>query len=158
VGSGAKPDLSLRSWYFPANDELAGSTGFPRADGTCFPKRVPSAATTERSDFEMIEFSFFWCVALCALAIESARSVAVMHKLAMASLARFDQPGGNGSRELFHHQIEQAGPWTELLTSADVSETAKQADPPLRQSKLNISLGTPWLFLSLLLLFWLLLL
>jgi hypothetical protein len=81
-----------------------------------------------------------------------------MRKLAVASLAKFDQPAGEGSRELFHNQMEQAGPWPELLPPVDLSETAKHADPPLRHSKLNISLGTPWLFLSLLLLFWLLLL
>ena len=106
----------------------------------------------------MIEFSFFWCFALFALAIESVRSVVAMSNLAMASLAKFDQPGADGSRELFHSQMEQAGPWTELLTSAEVSQTAKHADPPLKPSKLNISLGTPWLFLLLVLLFWLLLL
>lgn len=106
----------------------------------------------------MVEFSFFWCFALCALAMESARSVAAMRKLAMASLAKFDQPGGDSSRDLFHNHMEQAGHWTELLTSADLSQTAKHADPPLKPSKLNISLGTSWLFLLLLLLFWLLLL
>ncbi|MGA3009211.1 MAG: hypothetical protein ABSD72_03010 [Terracidiphilus sp.] len=106
----------------------------------------------------MIEFNFFWCFALCALAIESVRSVAAMRKLAVASLAKFDHPGGKNSRELFRNQVEQTEPWSKLLTSADEPEADKHSNPPLRQSKLNISFGTPWLFLSLLLLFWLLLL
>ncbi len=106
----------------------------------------------------MIEFNFFWWFALCALAIESARSVVAIHKQAYASLARLYQSGAEGSQERFHSQIEQTGPWPELLPPVDLSEMGKHADPPLRQSKLNISSGTPWLCLSLLLLFWLLLL
>jgi hypothetical protein len=147
-------------WFLPASDELAESTGFPRADGARFSKRVPSAATTEGRNFEMIGINFFSCFALCALAvwIESLRSVAAMRKQAQASLARFEKSGGESGQDLFHNQMEQASPWPELLTPVDLSETGKHADPPLRQSKLNISFGTPWLYLSLLLLFWLLLL
>lgn len=108
----------------------------------------------------MFEINFFWWFALGALAlwIESVRSVVAMRKLALASLVRFDQPGGEGSPELFHNQMEQTAPWTELLTPVDLSEPGKNPDPPLRQSKLGISLSTPWLYLSLLLLLWLLLL
>ena len=108
----------------------------------------------------MIGINFFSCFALCTLAvwIESLRSVAAMRKQAQASLARFEKSGGESGQDLFHNQMEQAAPWAELLTPIDLSESDKTPALPRRQSKLDISLSTPWLYLSLLLLFWLLLL
>ena len=67
----------------------------------------------------MVEISFFWWFALCALAMESVRSLVAMRKQAQASLARFDHPGAEGGQELFHNQMEQTGPWTELQTPVD---------------------------------------
>jgi hypothetical protein len=108
----------------------------------------------------MIGINFFSCFALCALAvwIESLRSVAAMRRQVQASLASFENSGGQSKQELFHDQMEQTAPWTELLTPIDTLEPCTPPDPPRRQSKLDISFGTPWLYLSLLLLLWLLLL
>jgi hypothetical protein len=108
----------------------------------------------------MIEFNSVGCFALCALAlsIESLRSVASARRQALDSLASFMNSGERSNQELFQNQIEQAAPWSELLTQADLSEPGKPPAAPQSQSKLDISFRTPWLYLSLLLLLWLLLL
>jgi hypothetical protein len=108
----------------------------------------------------MLEFNFAGCLALCALAfwIESLRSVAAMRSRARESLSSLENSGGQSNQELFQNQVEQAAHWTELLTPVDLSEPGKPPAMPQRQSKLDISFSTPWLYLSLLLLLWLLLL
>ena len=108
----------------------------------------------------MIEFNYIGCFALCALAVwtESLRSVAAMRRRTLESLASFENSGGPSNQELFHDQMEQAAPWPGLLTPVDLSEPDKSPATPQRQSKLGVSFRTPWLYLSLLLLLWLLLL
>jgi hypothetical protein len=108
----------------------------------------------------MIEFNLIGCFALCALAvwIESLRSVAAMRRQAQESLASFENSEGKSNQELFHNRMEQAAPWSKLITPVELSGTGKPPASPQKQSKLDISFSTPWLYLSLLLLFWLLLL
>lgn len=54
--------------------------------------------------------------------------------------------------------LEQAVPWPELLHTSELSEYGKPRAIAGRDSKLDIPLKSPWFYLSLILLFWLLLL
>ena len=143
---------------FSRKRSASGFDRLPQSRRNLFPMQVPSAATTEGRNSAMIEFNYVGCFALCALAIESARSVLAMRKQAQESLASFQSSGAQNNQELLHNQMEQAAPWTELLTPVDLSEPGKPQSTSQRKSKLDISFSTPWLYLSLLLLLWLLLL
>jgi uncharacterized membrane protein len=72
--------------------------------------------------------------------------------------ASYQNPGRKSNRELFHGQMEQAAPWTELLASSELSKYDKPRALAGRESQLDISLNSPWLYLSLILLLGLLLL
>jgi hypothetical protein len=63
-----------------------------------------------------------------------------------------------GNLELFHGQMEQAVPWTGLLAPNGLPESGKSRALAGSESKLEISLHSPWLYLSLILLLGLLLL
>jgi len=72
--------------------------------------------------------------------------------------ASYENPGRKSDRELFHGQMKQAAPWPELLVPSKLSESGKPRALAGRESKLDISLNSPLLYLSLILLLWLLLL
>jgi hypothetical protein len=72
--------------------------------------------------------------------------------------ASYENPGLNSNMELFHGQMEQEVLWTEILTPGELSKSGKLRALARRESKLDISLYSPWLYLSLILLLGLLLL
>jgi len=72
--------------------------------------------------------------------------------------ANSESPGRESNLELFHGQMNQAVPWPELLYPGELSRSGKPRALDGRESKLDISLKSPWLYLSLILLMWLLLL
>jgi hypothetical protein len=62
------------------------------------------------------------------------------------------------NRELFHGQMEQAAPWSELLVPSELSKSGMPLALAGKESRLDVSLKSPWLYVSLILLLWLLLL
>ena len=72
--------------------------------------------------------------------------------------ASYENSGRESSQELFPSQMEQAAPWPELLSPGELLKPGKSQALAGKDSKLDISLKSPWLYLSLILLFWLLLL
>jgi hypothetical protein len=54
--------------------------------------------------------------------------------------------------------LEQAAPWPELLYPGELSKSGKPLALAGNESKLDVSLKSPWLYVSLILLLWLLLL
>ena len=54
--------------------------------------------------------------------------------------------------------LEQAAPWPELLSPGELSKYGKPIAMAGREPKPDIPLNSPWLYLSLILLLWLLLL
>lgn len=72
--------------------------------------------------------------------------------------ANYESPGRKSNLEVFYGQMKQAVPWSELLYRSELSKSGKPRALARRESKLEISLKSPWLYLSLILLLWLLLL
>jgi hypothetical protein len=72
--------------------------------------------------------------------------------------ASYENSGGMSSQELFPGQMEQAAPWPELLSPGEFLKPGKPQALDGRESKLDFPVKSPWLYLSLILLFWLLLL
>jgi hypothetical protein len=68
------------------------------------------------------------------------------------------QPQANYENSGSEGNLEQAVPWPELLYPDELSKSGKPRALTGRESKLDISLKSPWLYLSLILLLWLLLL
>jgi hypothetical protein len=64
--------------------------------------------------------------------------------------ANYDSPGRESN-------LEQAVPWPELSYPGELSKSGEPRALAGRESKLDISLKSPWLYLSLILLLWLLL-
>jgi hypothetical protein len=65
--------------------------------------------------------------------------------------ASYESPGRES-------KLEQAVPWPEFLSPAELSQSGKPQALAGRESKLDIPLKSPWFYLSLILLCWLLLL
>jgi hypothetical protein len=72
--------------------------------------------------------------------------------------ASYENSGRESSQELFPVQMEQAASWPELLSPGELLKPGQPHAFAGKESKLDISLKSPWLYLSLILLFWLLLL
>jgi hypothetical protein len=72
--------------------------------------------------------------------------------------ASYENSGRESSQELFSGQMEQAALWPELLSPGELLKPGKRQALAGKESKLDISLKSPWLYLSLILLLWLLLL
>jgi hypothetical protein len=72
--------------------------------------------------------------------------------------ANYENSSRMSSQELFPSQMEQAAPWPEFLTPGELLKPDKPQALAGKESKLDISLKSPWLYLSLILLLWLLLL
>jgi hypothetical protein len=64
----------------------------------------------------------------------------------------YENPGQESSQELFPGQMEQAVVWSEFLAPRELSKSGKPQGWAGRESKLDISLNSPWLYLSLILL------
>jgi len=72
--------------------------------------------------------------------------------------ANYESPGRKSNLELFYGKVKQAVPWSELLYPGELSKSGKSRALAGKESMLDISLKSPWLYLSLILLLWLLLL
>jgi hypothetical protein len=72
--------------------------------------------------------------------------------------ASYENSGRESSQELFPGQMEQAAPWPELLSPGELLKPGKPQALAGKESKLDFPLNSPWLYLSLILLLWLLLL
>jgi hypothetical protein len=72
--------------------------------------------------------------------------------------ASYENSGRQISQEIFPGQMEQAAPWPELLSPGEYLNSGKPQALAGSESNLDISLNSPWLYLSLILLVWLLLL
>jgi|CZKF01.1.fsa_nt_gi hypothetical protein len=72
--------------------------------------------------------------------------------------ASYEYPCQRSNLEQFHGQMEQATPWPELLSPNELSKSDNPRTLAGRESKLDISLNSPWFYLSLILLLGLLLL
>lgn len=70
----------------------------------------------------------------------------------MQAQANYENPGQESSQGLFPGQMEQTAPWTELLAPGEFSKSGQPRAWAGRGSKLDISLNSPWLYLSLILL------
>ena len=66
--------------------------------------------------------------------------------------ASYENSGQENSHGLFPGQMEQAAPWTEFLAPGKYSKSGQPRAWAGRESKLDISLNSPWLYLSLVLL------
>jgi hypothetical protein len=108
----------------------------------------------------MNEVDFVWCFVLCALAVwvESLRSVRAMRKQAEEYRAGYESHIRRSRHDLPDGQMEQETAWTELSAPNGLLKSGKSGALMGSVSKLDISLNTPWLYLSLGLMFWLLLL
>jgi hypothetical protein len=69
----------------------------------------------------------------------------------MQPQANYESPGRESN-------VEQAVSWSEISSPGELSKYGKPRALAGRESKLDISLKSPWFYLSLILLFWLLLL
>jgi hypothetical protein len=76
----------------------------------------------------------------------------------MQPQANYESPGRESNQELFPGQMEQAASWQELLSPGELSKYGKPQALAGRESKLDIPLKSPWFYLALILMFWLLLL
>jgi hypothetical protein len=72
--------------------------------------------------------------------------------------ASYENAGREINQDLFPGQMEQAASWPELLSPGELLNPGRHQALAGRESKLDISLKSPWLYLSLILLLWLLLL
>jgi hypothetical protein len=72
--------------------------------------------------------------------------------------ASYENSGRKSSQELFPGQMEQTAPWPEFLSPGELLKPDKAQALAGRESKSDIPLKSPWLYLSLILLLWLLLL
>jgi hypothetical protein len=107
----------------------------------------------------MNEINFMWCLALCALAIwiEAMRSVRMMRKQAEKLHARYENYRLGNEQDMHGNQMEQASAWPELLATNELKSGGSVVLEG-RESKPEIALNSPWLYLSLVLLLALLLL
>jgi hypothetical protein len=70
----------------------------------------------------------------------------------MQAQVGYENPGRKSSQGLFSGQMGQAATWTELLASRESSKSGTPRALAGRESKLDVSLNSPWLYLSLILL------
>jgi hypothetical protein len=72
--------------------------------------------------------------------------------------ASYENPGRKSNQKLFPGQMEQAAPWPELLSPGGLPKSGKPQAFAGKESKLDIPMNSPWLYVSLILLLGLLLL
>jgi hypothetical protein len=108
----------------------------------------------------MEEINYVWCYLLCALALwlESLRSVKAIRMRAEKFHVSDENVGPGRPHDLLEEQMEQTSSWTGLRPPGDLLKLNKSSALAESESRLEISLNTPWLYLSLALMFWLLLL
>lgn len=108
----------------------------------------------------MNEIDFVWCLVLCALAVwaESLRSMKAMRKQAQKFQTGNENPGRRSGHDLPDGQMERRTAWTELSAPSNLLKSGKPGALTESVPKPEIALNTPWLYLSLGLMFWLLLL